>query len=822
MAVSNSGALGSAATGTTVANGATLEISGGISMAESLSIAGSGVGGFGALRNVGDNNTLTARVTQTAASSIKSDAGLLTLAPSSGSAVSGTYALTLGGAGDLSINGPVAISGGTVTKQDAGTLTLSGANTYTGATIISGGVLHAQSDTALGTASGGVTVASGAVLRLGKASGNLAIGAEALTLADGGIVHNVAGNNTYAGGVTLSGDATISVDTGTSLAFTATGANQTIAANKVLTLVANGNLSWTKPLAGSGSLALIGSGSFTGNYSAVTGTQLVATSLPLYVRFYDPTGSDYSSIYGSTPDYKMGFFTAASGGLRIGAAPYVDYTLSGLTLNGTSPTASSSAGSYLFNYVSGLSFNSAAFSLLGAGDATPWTITPKALTLSGLTVVSKPYDGSASANFGSVGTLTGVIAADIGQVSLASGYSASFADKNVGTGKAVTLNNFSLSGSAASNYSLTIPTGLSANITQLASVNWTGGLSGNWFDSANWAGGAVPDRSNVALVTAPSGTLITFNPPGGEPAVNITGLNLGSGTLAQTGGTLNIGASGLQAGALQQSAGTLALTGAFTLAGPASLGGTLSSTGAMTLNGPVSLLGNATLSTTNQAITLGGSIDSDGSPRSLTVNAGTGSVTLTGAVGSTSPLSALTISGSALSLSGDVTLDGTGLLSLTHTAASTFSGALLGNANRLTKAGAGNLTLTSDLMATGTTTISAGTLTLGNGGASGSVAGAIVNSGSLVINRSAPVTLAGNISGNGTLNLAADSTLTLTGNKTSTGSHLRHGHAGASGSGRIDLNRRIELHRGHHHQRRHPDRRPFPRLGHHRQRHHGG
>ncbi len=52
---------------------------------------------------------------------------------------------------------------------------------------------------------------------------------------------------------------------------------------------------------------------------------------------------------------------------------------------------------------------------------------------------------------------------------------------------------------------------------------------------------------------------------------------------------------------------------------------------------------------------------------------------------------------------------------------------------------------------TGGTTISAGTLQIGNGGTTGSVAGDIVDNGALVFNRSNALTYAGVISGTGTL-----------------------------------------------------------------------
>src|SRR5207237_1996837 len=50
-------------------------------------------------------------------------------------------------------------------------------------------------------------------------------------------------------------------------------------------------------------------------------------------------------------------------------------------------------------------------------------------------------------------------------VSLGGTGSAVFASKNVGTGKAVTVSGYTLSGADASNYTLLAPTGLTANIT---------------------------------------------------------------------------------------------------------------------------------------------------------------------------------------------------------------------------------------------------------------------------------------------------------------------------------------------------------------------
>ena len=64
-----------------------------------------------------------------------------------------------------------------------------------------------------------------------------------------------------------------------------------------------------------------------------------------------------------------------------------------------------------------------------------------------------------------------------------------------------------------------------------------------------------------------------------------------------------------------------------------------------------------------------------------------------------------------------------------------FSGALTGP-GALTVTGAGSVTLAADNSYTGGTTIAAGTLRLGNGGATGSVTGDVANNGTLVFDRS--------------------------------------------------------------------------------------
>jgi hypothetical protein len=91
-----------------------------------------------------------------------------------------------------------------------------------------------------------------------------------------------------------------------------------------------------------------------------------------------------------------------------------------------------------------------------------YQITAKPLTLSGLTVQDKVYDGSTAATY-SGGTLNGVVSGD--DVSFTG--AVSFVDKSAGAAKPVTAN-FRLTGADAGNYLLTQPVGLTGNITRRA------------------------------------------------------------------------------------------------------------------------------------------------------------------------------------------------------------------------------------------------------------------------------------------------------------------------------------------------------------------
>ncbi len=87
----------------------------------------------------------------------------------------------------------------------------------------------------------------------------------------------------------------------------------------------------------------------------------------------------------------------------------------------------------------------------------------------------------------------------------------------------------------------------------------------------------------------------------------------------------------------------------------------------------------------------------------------------------------------------------------------------------LMKSGEGELTLSGDNAFSGITTIAAGTLHLGEGGASGSVSGDIVNNGTLTIDRSGSFIYGGRIDGSGTVVKTGTGTTRFTAGQSLTG-----------------------------------------------------
>lgn len=181
----------------------------------------------------------------------------------------------------LTISGRIAGVGG-INKEGAGTLILSGANTYGGITKINVGVINARHATALGTIATGTEVVGNAALEF---QGSINVSYESLTLrgygvSGGGALRNISGNNSFGGLITLTsaGGAQISSDSGTlTLKGGTTG-------NFPLVFDGSGNITFsTTPISGSGAITKNGAGIVTYNFpNTYTGLTTINSGTILY------------------------------------------------------------------------------------------------------------------------------------------------------------------------------------------------------------------------------------------------------------------------------------------------------------------------------------------------------------------------------------------------------------------------------------------------------------------------------------------------------------------------------------------------------------
>ena len=98
---------------------------------------------------------------------------------------------------------------------------------------------------------------------------------------------------------------------------------------------------------------------------------------------------------------------------------------------------------------------------ISAGQTTTANITAKSLTVSGITASNKTYDGNGVATLdASSVAYSGLVRSD----TFNGTYTGAFSDKNVGSGKTVTITS-SYTGADVSNYSVTDQSTTTANIT---------------------------------------------------------------------------------------------------------------------------------------------------------------------------------------------------------------------------------------------------------------------------------------------------------------------------------------------------------------------
>jgi fibronectin-binding autotransporter adhesin len=704
-----------------------------------------------------------------------------------------------GGAIDVALNttsltmSGVATGTGGLTKNGPGTLVLSGANTYSGGTVVNAGTLRAGSTNAFGPANPGpMTVNTAATLDLAgnnntvgglNGSGSVLLGNATLTIGApagsfsgtiggsgsvwiGGVGNQTFGGcgNSYTGATRINGVLTVGcLANGGQVSDI--GSSSSDPSNLIFV---NGTLNYT-----GGSFTTDRGFSMPGFVSATIGVQDGGATLAFTGQVTGPGGYLVKSGPGTL---LLSGANTYSGGTAVSA---------GIVRAGSTSafgTGSMTVGSGATLDLANLS-NTVA-SLDGGGVVTLGSGT---LTLN--TGVSTRY-GDAGTNQNFTGTISGsgglVKNGGPGQTQTLSGMANSYTGPTTVNGGTLAVNSIAngnaassigASGSAAGNLVLN-----GGTLQYLGAGNSTDRL----FTLGPSSTSALDASGTGALHFANTGALAFSGVSGTAQTVTLTGSSSADNSLS-----LQLTDNGTGKTSLSKTG-----TGTWILKNPAS-----TYTGVTTIAGGV--LGVDKLANANQASSIGASAGDAGN---LVIGSGS-TLRYTGAGDTTDRLFTLSSGVSFIESSGTGAIvfsntgsaqySGSGSRTLalggTNTGLNVMGGTIIdgtGGTTTLAKNDAGTWALTGNNTYTGNTVINGGILQLGNGGTSGSIASAnIINAaGTLVFDRSDTLALAGTISGAGDVVQQGTGTTTLTAANTYTGGTriaagtLQLGSGGANGS----------------------------------------
>ncbi|WP_018963985.1 autotransporter-associated beta strand repeat-containing protein [Ancylobacter sp. FA202] len=682
--------------------------------------------------------------------------------------------VVLGGAGgiDVASGQTLTLSGAIgetstsqLTKSGDGVLVLSGANSYTGGTLVSGGTVAVSADSNLGAAIGGLTLDGGKLITtasftsarnvtLGSGNGTFDVApGTVLTLAgafsgSGGLTKIGAGELALSGASSFTGGT--SVTSGTLALYGATLATSSVSVADSGTLQGFGTIAGTVSVLAGGTLA----GGVTGqpnpqHIALVTGSLTLANAADIALALGAAGNTGVAEVTG---DLALGGTLSVSGEAVHGAGIYRVFTYTG-TNSGSFASVDLSGLVDSASYTGTIETGNPGHVNLLLRDASPlqiWT-TDNGTSFGGSGTWSSTGDTWYLASSGDTipwGGQTGVFTGTAGTVTIHG--EQTFQKLEFVTDGYV----------------------LQADGTEPASSLHVDGGGVLW----------VEGHDVTATISAPiSGT-------GGIEKI-------GTGTLILTGSNSYVGGTKVSGGFLSvASASALGDAGnVLTLSD-----GGLATTGSFTLGSAVVLEGFGSLKTASgETLGLSGTISGTGSLR----KEGLGTLVLSGSntYGGATVIAEGTLEaqgGAALPDASAVRIEAAGTLQLDanegigslagsgavnlqsytlqvgyDASSSTFSGTITGTGG-LVKQGVGTLVLTGTNVYSGGTTLAAGGIVVGNGGTSGSIAGNVTNNGSLSFYRSDVITFAGGISGTGGVAQVGSGTLVLSGTNSYAGGTL--------------------------------------------------
>jgi autotransporter-associated beta strand protein len=444
----------------------------------------------------------------------------------------------------------------TVATTGAGTATLSGNNTYAGATQVRSGTLVAGANNALGTTAGNTTVSPGGTLAF--AGGLNYSTAEPVTAGGAGAggagaVANVSGANSFAGPVTLAGNTTFgsaagtltlsgTVDMGTGGSLTTTGA---------------GNLTITGAVTGQTPTGLLTGGLFGQYYTLPATTNMIQVGDPTFIGNQTPAATALTPLL-NFPNISGNSFTDSTGHLdaNVGTS-----NVEGLWTGFINITT---AGTYQFEsasddgsmvYIDGTAVVNNNF-FQGAPGNAPFGTANLTVGLHAITVTYMQGGGGASLVVQWDPTNTGNYV-DIPSSALSTPVNNLTA---AGTGTLTLAGNNTYGGLT------TVSSG-----TLVAAAN--NALGGTALGTKVAAGATLGFAGNVNYSTAEPVTLTGAGVGGNGALLNVSGTNTFAGPVTLAGGTT-----------LGSTAGTLTLSGPFAV-GPNVL--TVTGAGNVAITGPL-------------------------------------------------------------------------------------------------------------------------------------------------------------------------------------------------------------------------------------------
>lgn len=703
--------------------------------------------------------------------------------------------LTIGGA---------AVGNGNLSKEGAGTLVLAGVNTYSGPTIVNAGVLRAGSTQAFGgpnlmtlanAAGVGLELAGfnnkvGGLSGGGGVGGNVNLGTATLTIGGTSAVFNGTINGT--GGLRKENT---SSQTLANCANTYTGATSLLAGTLSVACLANGGQASSIGASGAESANLTFNGGtllYTGGTVAIDRGMLMQGGGVVNVDSAATTLEISGTITGGGNLAKTGDGTLVLSGA---ANNYSGGTnVFGGTLRVLSPGALGTGGVRMGLAGTQLDLSAVAGSAVSVGWIDDSASNANAASVGdidlGATTLTISPGGSAlgvggSANYAGVISGTGGIIKAGGSVQQFSGCNNTYTGTTTISGGVLAVDCL-VDGAAASS--------IGASSADAASLILNGGTlryvgTGHTTDRLFTLGASATsaiDASGAGAIVFANTAPIAFGGANTAQTVTLTGTSTADNKLGLQLTDNGTGKTGMS----KTGAGTWILTNqGSTYTGVTTITGGVLGVDKLADGGLASSLGQSSNLASNLVIGSGATLRytgaGDTTDRRFTLGVGTTAIESSGS-------GAVVFSNTA-----GVSYSGNGLRVVSLGGANTddnIMGSAVGNqtaanVSALAKNGAGKWILTGNNTYTGVTNINAGTLILGAGGATGSIASQTVNNfGVLGFDRSDALTYGGVISQSGSVEQLGAGKTTLTGANTYTGGTtisagaLELGSGGATGS----------------------------------------